>query len=271
MYRILKFIAADLLLLIIFGVPVLATSFTEGYESSAPVKIGTVVSLSKTGSNQIENTTEANDSRVLGVVAGANDSIIDLQPKGSNIKVAVSGETQILVTDSGGDIKQGDSLVISPLSGIAMKDNLDTKATKYLGVAKESFSSQSAGAQEVSVELSNGSKKNVAIGKIQASIILSERQAGKGPQNRNFLTSIGERIAGKPVSSLRVVASAAVLVSTLSITGFMLNASIKGSFVSLGRNPLARISIITNLMRVIVVVLVLFGAGLTAAYFVLVL
>lgn len=269
MYRILKIAAVNLLVLAFLSAPVLATSFTEGYDSLTPVRVGTVVSLARSGSNQIENTTEANDSRVLGVVAGATDSIIDLQPKGSNIKVAVSGETEILVTDSGGEIKQGDSLVISPLSGIAMKDNSDAKATKYLGVAKESFSSKSAGAQQISVELTGGSKKTVAIGKIRASVILSERQAGKGPQNRNFLTSIGERIAGKPVSSLRVVASAAVMVSTLSITGFMLNASIKGSFVSLGRNPLARVSIITNLMRVIVIALVLFGAGLTASYFVL--
>lgn len=49
----------------------------------------------------------------------------------------------------------------------------------------------------------------------------------------------------------------------------MMNASIKGSFVSLGRNPLARISILTNLMRVIIIALVVFAAGLTASYLIL--
>ncbi len=271
MIRILKFVAASLLLLTIVSAPVLATSFTEGYESTTPVSVGTVVSLAKKGSNQIENTTETNDSRVLGVVGGdGNDSIIDLQGKGSNIKVAISGDSDMLVTDIGGEIKQGDSLVISPLSGIAMKDNSDSKASKFLGVAKESFSAKSTSSKEVSVTLSNGNKKTVAVGKIQATVLITERLPGNGQKSSNLFTSLGERIAGKSVSSLRVAAATAIIISTIAITGFMLNASIKGSFVSLGRNPLARVSIITNLMRVVVIVLMLFGAGLTAAYFVLI-
>src|SRR5690242_15811211 len=143
MYRILKIIAAILVLLAIISTPVLATTFTQGYVSSSPLSIGTVVSLADKGSNQIESTNETNDRQVLGVVgANSDNSIIDLQAKGSNIKIAVSGDSEILVTDSGGEIKQGDSLVISPLSGIAMKDNSSSKATKYLGIAKESFSSK---------------------------------------------------------------------------------------------------------------------------------
>ncbi len=246
-----------------------ATAFTEGYQSSAPVSVGTVVSISKNSSTQIEDSTKDNDSRMVGVVANASSSIIDLQPKGSNIRVAVSGEASVLVTDSNGEIKKGDYLIISPLAGIAAKDVTEAVASKYIGIAQESFSASSSGAQSVSASLSDGKQQTIHIGTIKATILISERKSGQGQQSKNFLTSLGEKLVGKQVSSLRVIASTVVFISVFSISGWILNASIKGSFVSLGRNPLAKVSIISNLMRVIILALVIFAAGLTAAYLVL--
>lgn len=247
-----------------------ATSFTEGYNSSIAVTTGTVVSVSKDGGKIIEPTTKDSDIRAIGIVADENQSIIDVQPKESNIRVAISGDTQILVTDIGGNIEKGDYLIISPLEGIAMKDSQDDEdiASKYIAIAQEPFTSGSATAQEVEVNQSDGSKKKVIIGKIPATIMLTARAAA-GSENKNFLSLLGERITGKTVSPLRVVASAAILISTLSITGWVLNGSVKGAFTSLGRNPLAKASIVTNLMRVTAVVLVIFGVGLAAAYLLL--
>ncbi len=246
-----------------------ATSFTEGYQSVSPVSVGTVVSLANNSTSQVENTTADNDTRVIGVVADASSSIIDLQPKNANIRVAISGQSQILVTDIDGDIKSGDQLIISPLSGVAMKDKSEQTASKYLGVAKDAFSSKSTGAKQVSVTLNDGSKKTFAVGLIAGNILISERQNQKVTPKKSILSSIGERLVGKPVSSIRVILAGVILILAFLLTVFMLGSSIRGSFVSLGRNPLARSSIITGLMKVILVALLIFGSSLVASYLVM--
>jgi hypothetical protein len=247
---------------------VYATSFTQGYVSTSGLSVGTIVSLSKEGSNNIEPTTAENDKRTLGVVANAEGAIIDLQPQGSNIRVAINGDAKVLVSNSGGDIKKGDYLVISPLAGIAEKDNNASKASKYVGVAQESFTDSSSGAKKTNVQLNNGQQKEVAIGTITANIILSERSPSSN-ETSSWLAVIGERVTGRQVSPLRVLASSVVVISVLTLTGWILNASIRGSFVSLGRNPLAKSSIVTNLMRVAVIALAIFGIGMVAAYLIL--
>lgn len=268
-----KAASSALLLTVLFSVvlpfKVLATTLTESYISDKPIGIGTVVSLSKDKSNQIVSTTTTNDTAVIGVAAEDNSSIIDLQAKNSNIKIATSGETEILVTDLAGNIKTGDYLIISPLSGVAMKDEQGFTATKYVGVAQEDFSSKNTGTKQIEVEQSNGKKQKVNTGLIKAKVFITERPPQKSTKARSFLTTIGERIVGKPVSTIRVVTSVIILLSTLLVTGLMLNASIKGTFVSLGRNPLARSSIVANLMKLILVALIVFESGLVAAYLVL--
>src|SRR3989338_8136512 len=121
--RLLVGVYVSILTLVIFAPSLLATTVSQGYSSSKSESVGAVVSHSKTGENQIEDTTPENESRMLGVVASGNNALLDIQPKGSNIAIAVNGDAEVLVTDINGDIKTGDSLIISPLSGIAMKDN----------------------------------------------------------------------------------------------------------------------------------------------------
>lgn len=248
---------------------VLATTFTETYKSDKPVGVGTVVSLSSSQTSTIENTTPANDTGVIGVVASDDSSIIDLQSKNTNLKIALDGDAQILVTDLAGNIKTGDYLIISPLSGIAMKDGQGFPATRYIGVAQQEFSSTSSGVKQVSATESNGNKKTVNVGLIKANIFITARPPQKSTRARSFLTTIGEKIVGKPVSTIRVVTSAIILLSTLIVSGLMLNASVRGTFVSLGRNPLARSSLVANLMKIILVSLIIFETGLVSAYLVL--
>lgn len=246
-----------------------ATTFSQTYKSNGAIGVGTVVSLAKSGQYSVESTTSDNDTRVIGVVSNSDSSIIDLQSKNTNLKVTLNGEAKILVTDIGGEIKAGDSLMISPLSGVAMKDAQGFPGTKYVAIAEQDFSSKNLGNKQVNVTLVDGSKKNYSVGEINANILISERPPQKSTKARSFLSTIGEKIVGRPVSTLRVITSAIILFSSLVITGLMLNASVKGSFVSLGRNPLARSSIIANLLKIILLALVIFETGLVAAYLVL--
>lgn len=244
----------------------LAASLSQGYHTTEAITAGTVVSLKKSGSNEIQTTDNTNEDLILGVAVNSQNAIVDLQPSGSDVRVAISGEIPVLVTNSGGDIKPGDNLIISQISGVAMKDSTDATAKKYIGVASDSFSSSTTGAKQVTIKVNNADK-SVYVGLIKAKILLSDRQSS-APQPNPFV-AIVEKLIGKPVGTAQLIGSVAVFITTFSFTGLLLNGSIKGAFVSLGRNPLSKPSIISNMVRVSVVGLVILIAGVAMAYVIL--
>ncbi len=268
MVHLLKLGGLSLLLVLAEASAVVATSINQGYAAKTALAVGTIVSVAKDNPNLIEPSTTSTDSQVVGTVANGPDALINLQPQGANIRVATSGAAPILVATTAGDVKRGDHLVVSPLAGIAERDSSSSKAAKYIGIAGSDFSASSSGAKSTTVKLSNGGQKTVALGLINATILITDRASQSG-QSANVLSRVGEYITGRQVSSVRVIASAVVMLSVFMVTGWLLNGSIKGSFVSLGRNPLARLSIISSLLRVIMITLVVFAAGLTASYLVL--
>ena len=263
---------------LIMGVATVATvhaasnagSITQGYRTASATPKGAVVSLTKAGGQEVEQSTTDNDGLVVGVVVDGQDALLDVQPQGSQVRVAVSGEVSILVSNVNGNIKTGDRLIASPLAGIAAVDFPPAPGVKYIAVADNDFNDSTTGAKKISVKLSNGNSKDVSVGTIRARILLANRAPGNG-QDKNFLVSIARQISGKNVSLLQVLTSAAVLITCLALTGMILYGSIKGTFVSLGRNPLSRDSILTGLMRVVVIAVLILSMGAVISYLILVL
>ena len=97
-----------------------AGALTQGFLATVPVATGSIVSLTKGTSNTVEKTTLENESTLVGVASNSSDSLIGLQSAGSQILVTVSGDANLLVTDLNGEIKPGDKLTVSALSGVAM-------------------------------------------------------------------------------------------------------------------------------------------------------
>ncbi|HSX53227.1 MAG TPA: hypothetical protein VLF90_02575 [Patescibacteria group bacterium] len=241
-----------------------AASIAQGYRSNLPLTTGTVVSV-KSG-NEVVPTTEQNQKTVIGVAVGSSDAIIDVQPHDSDIRIAINGETSLVVSNINGDIKAGDSLIISSISGVAMKDSRDSQATKYIAVANQDFTSKSQNAKTVSISLNDGTKQNVSIGVIDAKLLLTNRTPVK---NQNILFATAEKLAGRPVSNVQILAASAVIIATLLLTGLLLQGSIKGAFISIGRNPLSKPMIVANLFKVLAVGLLIMGAGLAISYSIL--
>ena len=244
----------------------LGAALAQGYHTNQAITAGTVVSLTKSGSNEIQTTDNSNEELILGVAVDSKNAIVDLQPQGSDVRVAISGEVPVLVTNSNGDIKSGDNLIISQISGVAMKDSPQSTAKKFVAVASESFSSSTALAKQVTIKL-NGASKVVSVGLIKAKILLSDRQSNVVKPNP-FVAFV-ENLIGRPVGTAQLIGSVAVFITTFSFTGLLLNGSIKGAFVSIGRNPLSKPTIIGNMIRVSVVGLVILIAGIAMAYVIL--
>lgn len=247
-----------------------AGAVTQGLKTDIALPTGAVVSLTKGSSDAIEKTTFDNEDRLVGVTATAKDALIDLQPSGSIIRVAVSGDTPLLVTNLNGDISPGDQLVISPLAGIAAKLKSDQPTKKIIGTAGQKFDKSLTDVKEFQVTLANGSKQNVIVGRISAQLLLNNRNDQKSStQNQNILAAVGQKLTGKPTNPLRLVASSLIAVGTFALAGLILNGSVKGSFISLGRNPLSKDSIVSSLFRASLLAVVITAMGLAMAYVIL--
>lgn len=242
-----------------------AASIAQGYHSSESLIRGTVVSVGKSA-NEVVATTQQNQRTVIGVAVGSSDAIIDVQPHGSDVRIAINGDASVVVSDIGGDIKTGDSLIISPLSGVAMKDSRDSQATKYIAVANQNFNTHSKEASKVAITLNDGTKRDVAVGLINAKLLLTNRTPAKG---QNILMVAAEKLAGRPVSNLQILAASAVFIATVSLTGLLLQGSLKGAFISIGRNPLSKPLIVRNLFKILAVGLLIIAAGASMAYSIL--
>lgn len=251
----------------ILGLRVSAGSITQGYKATTELPIGAVVSLTSDGSQDVEKSNINNDSLLVGVVADAEDTLLDVLPAGSQVRVATSGDIKILVSTINGDIKSGSKLIASPLSGIAAVDYPPAPGVQYIAVANTGFNSSSANAKKIAITQNDGASKDVYVGTIAAKILLGNRSSTD--KSKNFLESVGKQIGGKDVSVLQVLTAGAIFLTSLGISGMIVFSSIKGSFVSIGRNPLSKDSILSGLFKVVALSIIIFGVGAVVAYFIL--
>lgn len=244
-----------------------AAAVTQGFRADKPLEVGTVVSVKADKGTDVEKTTVDNDERLIGVVVDTGNAVIDLQSSGSNVQVAVSGDVDILVSDLAGTVKKGDYLIASPLAGIAMKDNQEAEGLRYVAVANEDFKADTKGLAVVDVKQKNGSVKKTRVGLLSATLLLGERNA----QNTevNIITNIAQRIAGKPVSNTQIIAATTVFLTTFGLGGALLNGSVRGSFISLGRNPLSKHAILSSLSGIILLASGIITGGIALAFAVL--
>lgn len=252
---------------VIAPIKVPAAAISQGYTSDSELTVGSVVSLTNEGGQKVVKTNTSNDQLAVGVVVSAEQSLIDILPAGSQVRVAINGDVQILVSTVNGDIKKGDRLIASPLSGIATLDWPPAPGVKYIAQAASDFNAKSSGAKEISVKQTDGSQKKLHVGIIPAKMLLANRTAGSGDQNP--LTKLAKQITGQDVSLLQVIAAGAIFLTTLGLTGMVLQSSIRATFISMGRNPLAKDSILTGLLRIVVIALLILSAGGGISYLII--
>ncbi len=246
--------------LLVFGAVAAADTIVQGFKSSVQYQPGWLVALSKSATATIELAPSNNPSRIFGVVVDPSSAPATVQTQGQQVFVANSGTYPALVSIQNGPISPGDYLSMSDTDGIAAK--ADASSDFVLGRAVESFDGQS----KVITVGSDGS----AIGKIRANIF-----PGKNPLKREEvaipapLKNLGQSIAGKPVSAIRVYAALVVFIIAALMATSLLWAGIRNGMVAIGRNPLSKHSILHGLFQVIIVALAVFFVGVFAVYLLL--
>jgi len=187
---------------------------------------------------------------------------------GANVAVALNGEIDVFVSNANGDIKAGDAVVVSNIEGIGTKLK-DAGEQRVVGVAVNDFDSSKARDYATTQSADDTTKVRVGVVRLR---IYDKPTYAKDLQitERAGLVGALSNFAGKDVSYIRSVISLFIFVLCLFIAAVFLILSLHGSFISLGRNPLAGAAIFKSLSRVTLLSIGIVIIGTALSYAVLV-
>jgi len=258
------FVTGTIGFLIALGLaPVGASSanISHSYNASTNIANGSLVSLDPVHSGYVQPANVTNGTRLLGVAVASNDSLLAVDSTQGNVQVATSGTANTLVSTLDGSIDVGDRIAVSPFNGIGMKS---VTGSYDIGLAQTAFNSSSKNATTEQVTSKNGQSTRVQVGYIRLTIAVGIDNSSGGQSSLDTLQKIVKSLTGRTISTVRVVISFAVTVVALIALITLIYASIYGSIISIGRNPLAKNDVFVSLASVVAVaVLLVLVAGVT--------
>jgi hypothetical protein len=245
-----------------------AQAVTQGYNADNSIQQGMLVKLKDKDKTSVEAVNDATLSKLQGVVVAANDAPVTLSTTSTQqqVFVATSGRYSVLVSNQNGTIQPGDNITISALAGIGMKAG--TIQSLIAGKAIQGFDGKKNVNGTAKLK-SNG--QTVAIGTIQMDISIARNPIAVNHDVHvaGWLQNIGETVGSKPVNPIRLYGALIVLVISIITAGSMMYSGVHTSLVAIGRNPLAKKSILKSLLVVVLVSLVVVVVGLGAVYLLL--
>lgn len=253
------------------GVASAQPAVTQTYTSDTTIQQGMIVQLDPNDASKIKPATQKSLSKILGIVVAPNDAPVALTKNNGKTQLYVAnfGQYKVLVSDQNGQIRRGDYINMSSLAGIGMK--ADNTQNIVVGKALASFNGQTDAQSTETLKNNLGRNLAVHIGTIPVDINIGRNPLLINPQANlpGFLEKASQGIADKPVSAARVYLSLAVLVATTILAGSVLYAGIRSGMIAMGRNPLAKRSIIRNLLQVVITSFIVFLVGIFAVYLLL--
>jgi hypothetical protein len=242
------------------------TSITQTYASNGSLPIGSIVSQKNDSDSEVIGADSNNVDNLIGVTVNPSNSALSISSKQTNpVQIASGGSVMVLVSDINGSITQGDHITASTLTGVGMKA---TTNVRIVGTAQGNLDNNTGSQQTYSD--ADGTKHTVLIGQIPVAINVSyyfkEPDKTLIPQS---LQNIANSLAGKKVTTLPIVVSAAIFIVTIMVVVVIVYSMIKSSIISVGRNPMSQSAIYRDLIQISALVIVILGVGLVSIYLVL--
>ncbi len=245
------------------------TSTSQGFKINTAVSEGALVSIDQKDSQAVEMASLSSRDAMVGVAVSNGQALVTFSDGSGRVQVVSSGQAPTQVSTANGNIKKGDRLSISPISGVAMKAS---SAGKVIGVAQQDFNgTESKDKKSVELTDSAGQKKTVQVGKAVVEVSVEEWAPNGQPNSPllNNLRSFLGTTVGKPVSNVQAVMAVAVVLFAILASGIILYSSVSSSIHSIGRNPLSKGIIRRSLFVMIgLSVIVVVGAA-SAVYLIL--
>lgn len=255
--------------------PVAAQAVTQAYKTDSNVQRGMIVRISDDDKSKVEPLVADKIKNMEGVIVAANDAPVTLSEEGADeqqVFVATTGKYNVLVSDQNGTIEAGEPVTISSLAGVGMAAG--TREALVIGKALGTFDSNSKASGTSTLKGPDGRDISVRLGLVPVDINISRnpREASKDRQVvpvLGFLQSGANAIANKTVDPARLYIGCLILLLTMAIAGSILYGGVRTGMVSIGRNPLAKKSIVRNLMQVVLVSIIILIIGLFGVYLIL--
>ena len=260
--------------LFLAGGAALAQAVTHAYKTDSPLQRGMIVRLSDKDNTKVEALKAAQIDKMEGVVVAANDAPVTLSSDdqtAQQVFVATTGRYNVLVSNQNGPIKKDDYITISSLAGIGMK--ADGKQPRIAGKALSGFDGRSNVSSRMTVKTSDNKEIPIALGLIALEISIGQNPIEDKPESiipgLEFLHRAAGVIADKKVAPAQLYLSLVALIVTAIISGSILYAGVRTSMVAIGRNPLAKTSVMRNLLQVVITSIIILIIGITAVYLIL--
>lgn len=244
----------------------------QSYGTDGSVQPGMIVRLQDKKSTAVTALEADRATAMLGVAVNASDAALRLntsQDSGS-VYVATSGRYTTLVSTQNGQIKIGDYITISSLRGIGMKAGTSQKVV--VGRAVSNFSGTGNVVGTASLKSADGRSVQVSFGRVMVEVgvqrnpLLTEEHL---PGYLGVLKNFSGGIAGKPVSLPRLYLALTVLLVSVIIAGILLYSSPRSAILAIGRNPLAKKTILKGMFEGVATSIIIFVLGLFAVYLLL--
>ena len=249
---------------------VFAQDVTRGYLTDKNLQNGMIVRITEEDKNKVDPLPSDKITDMLGVVVSAGDSAVSISTVGESpqVFVATYGRYNVLVSDQNGAIQQGDFITISAVAGVGMR--ADSGQSIIIGKAADSFDGKSNTDGSMTIKSSSGDRQ-VGLKRIMVDVSVS-RNPSFAPNDNGvptFLAKAAKIVTSNPVAPFRLYAALVVMVISIFVAGGLLFAGVRSSMIAIGRNPLAKKSIIRGLIQVIIVSIIVFVIGLIAVYLLL--
>ena len=238
-----------------------SANISHSYDSTSSISNGSIVSLEPNRPSYVQLANTGNGQRLLGVAVNSKDSLLAVDATPGDVQVAISGTANVLVSNLNGSINIGDPIAVSPFNGVGMKA---IPGSYDIGLAQTSFNGNSQGAISRRIISKNGTVSQVQIGYIRLSIAIGIDASSGSQSPTNILQKIVKSLTGRTISLVRIIITMVVAITTIVTLVTLVYASIYGSIISVGRNPLARYAIFRALGSVLAMAILLtVVAGLT--------
>lgn len=243
----------------------------QSYTVSKALQQGIIVQLDEKDKTSVTTATYKKANKTFGVVVGANTAPVTLSGSDSNQRayIVTSGLYKVLVSTQNAAIKSGDFVAISAIDGVGM--HADTVQSTILGRATTGFDGKKDVISSATLKSSDGKEVKTAIGSVTVDIAVKPNPTKTTGENGvpDFVQNIAKTIVGKPISAVQLYASLAVLITGIGVVASLLYGGIQTGMTAIGRNPLARQSIMRNMIQVIVTGVLIFIGCLVAVYLIL--
>ena len=256
--------------------PVFAATYGGGsvqsYASDTPLDTGTIVQLTGKDSDRVKIATQAQLANMFGVTVDRNQLALTLSNSDleNETFVAASGTYNVLVSTQGGPIAAGDYVTLSSVNGVAMKASTEEKTV--FGRAASTFDGKGVTLGTTTLKDTSGkTTKTVTLGSIPVTIDIKRNPNEKSTKVKvpEALERIGQAIAEKEVSPIRIYLSMGITAISLIAAIAVVYSGVRNGMISIGRNPMSKKSIFRALFEVILTSIVILIIGLFAVYLLL--